>query len=70
MGPNLQAVKERLGHEDIRTTINTYGHLVPSVDAALSDGLDALYRAAEPADNVRRLHEGVRDAAGVTTEQA
>ena len=30
-------------HEDIRTTINTYGHLVPSVDAALADGLDQMF---------------------------
>jgi hypothetical protein len=43
-------VKERLGHEDIRTTINTYGHLVPSVDAALSDGLDGLFTGATSGD--------------------
>jgi hypothetical protein len=40
----------RLGHEDIRTTVNTYGHMVPSVDAALADGLAALFdAAAQPA---------------------
>jgi hypothetical protein len=42
-----------LGHEDIRTTINTYGHLLPSVDAALADGLSALFEA----DNVVLLSE-------------
>jgi hypothetical protein len=42
-------VKERLGHEDIHTTINTYGHLVPSVDAALAHGLGKLFaEATEP----------------------
>lgn len=46
VAPNLHAVKERLGHEDIRTTINTYGHLVPSVDAALSEGLDEMFASA------------------------
>lgn len=45
VSPNLFLVKERLGHDDIRTTINTYGHLVPSVDAALADGLAALFEA-------------------------
>jgi len=44
--PSLHLVKERLGHDDIRTTINVYGHLLPSVDAALADGLDALHAAA------------------------
>lgn len=57
--PNLHLVKVRLGHEDIRTTINTYGHLLPSVDAALADGISALFDTPTPAphpDNVTRLH--------------
>jgi hypothetical protein len=33
----LDVVKERLGREAIRTTINIYGHLLPNVDAALAD---------------------------------
>lgn len=47
--PSLHVVKERLGHEDIRTTINIYGHLLPSVDEALADGLGKLFEAE--ADN-------------------
>jgi integrase len=47
VAPNLHVVKERLGHDDIRTTVNVYGHLLPSVDAALADGLGALYAADE-----------------------
>jgi integrase len=50
IAPNLSVVKERLGHDDIRTTINTYGHLLPSVDAALADGLDALYTTHDDDD--------------------
>jgi integrase len=49
--PSLHIVKERLGHDDIRTTINIYGHLLPSVDAALAAGLGALFESAA-ADNV------------------
>lgn len=45
--PSLHLVKERLGHEDIRTTINTYGHLLPSVEEGLNDGLAALFAAAD-----------------------
>jgi integrase len=55
VAPNLHLVKERLGHEDIRTTVSTYGHMVPSVDAALADGLGALFdsaASAAPASNV------------------
>jgi len=54
--PNLSVVKDLLGHDDIRTTINIYGHLLPSVDAALADGLDALYSDAP--DNVEPLRRG------------
>jgi len=53
VAPNLYLVKERLGHEDIRTTINTYGHLLPEVDTALADGLRALFES----DNVVLLSE-------------
>ena len=62
--PNLLIVKERLGHGDIRTTVNTYGHLLPSVEERLTDGLDELYaRYRADADddsdtpgNVAELH--------------
>lgn len=54
--PNLHVVKERLGHEDIRTTINIYGHLLPNVDAALADALGEMFDAtAPPAGKVRAL---------------
>lgn len=54
--PNLHVVKQRLGHESITTTIDTYGHLLPSVDAALMDGLAELFNSAQtPPDNVRAL---------------
>lgn len=51
VAPNLHMVKERLGHKDIRMTVNTYGHLVPSVDDKLSEGLAAMFEA----DNVVQL---------------
>ncbi|MEJ7786462.1 MAG: hypothetical protein WKF96_16790 [Solirubrobacteraceae bacterium] len=44
--PNLAAVKERLGHENIATTIDLYGKRVPSVDTALADGVGASIFAA------------------------
>jgi integrase len=47
VSPNLHVVKERLGHESITTTIDIYGHLLPSVDAALMDGLGELFDNAQ-----------------------
>ncbi len=39
--PSLAVVKERLGHENVQTTVDLYGKLVPSVDAALADAVGA-----------------------------
>lgn len=39
--PNLALVKDRLGHENIATTVDLYGKRVPSVDAALADAVGA-----------------------------
>jgi integrase len=49
-GAHPKAVMERLGHSDIRITMNRYGHLLPSVDAALDLALDAGYAAALSGD--------------------
>ena len=46
-------------HEDIRTTLNTYGSLFPAAQEAMPASLDAAYKAAaKPALNVRRLRGG------------
>ena len=37
---------ERLGHSSITVTLNTYGHLFPSLDEALTDGLEATSRTS------------------------
>ena len=34
-------IKERLGHKDIKITLNTYGHLYPSKQRAVADMLNA-----------------------------
>lgn len=41
-GANIKAVSERLGHDDIKTTLNTYGHLYKNQDNALAAMLDKL----------------------------
>jgi len=46
-GGNFYRVKERLGHADIQTTVNTYGHLVPHADEAIARSLSKLFEAAD-----------------------
>jgi site-specific recombinase XerC len=46
-GAHVRAMMERLGHSSVTVTLNTYGHLLPGVNAAITDGLDAAGRAAK-----------------------
>jgi hypothetical protein len=36
-----------MGHSSITVTLDRYGHLVPSLQERLAEGLDAAYRTAE-----------------------
>ena len=40
MGYNIFAVSERLGHENVSTTMNVYGHLYPERKADIAKGLN------------------------------
>lgn len=42
---------QRLGHRNIRTTIDVYGHLTKNTDHNLADELSAMYER-DRADNV------------------
>ncbi|MBW3601647.1 MAG: site-specific integrase, partial [Actinobacteria bacterium] len=44
VGAHPAVIRDRLGHSSITTTIDTYGHLFPSLDEALAEGLDGLLR--------------------------
>lgn len=48
-GAHPLQIKLRLGHKEIRTTMDTYGHLFPSAEPELADLLDAGYRAVDEA---------------------
>ena len=54
-GAHPKAIQDHLGHKDIQTTFNVYGHLLPSVHDALGASLDAAYEGAGQPDNVRAL---------------
>ncbi len=55
-GVHAKAIQERLGHSSIQITMDRYGHLLPSLDEAATDALDAMHAAATaPPTNVREL---------------
>jgi hypothetical protein len=37
---------ERLGHSSVTVSVDRYGHLLPSLDEALTEGLEDTFRAA------------------------
>lgn len=37
------AISERLGHEKVQTTLNTYSHLYPNKDNMIANKLNDLY---------------------------
>lgn len=45
-GAHPKAMMERLGHSSIEVTLDRYGHLFPSLDAALTNGLEMTYQAS------------------------
>jgi len=55
-GAHPKEIQARLGHSSITTTLDRYGHLFPSLDERLSEGLDATFRAVKrPEGEVRKL---------------
>jgi integrase len=44
MGFDILEISERLGHESVKTTLDTYAHLYPDKDKKLADALDQLRR--------------------------
>lgn len=49
MGESPKVVQERLGHSRIELTLGTYSHLLPGIQRAAADRLDALLEAATSA---------------------
>lgn len=45
MGFSPLEIADRLGHEKIETTLNTYSHLYPNKRTVLAEKLDVTYRA-------------------------
>jgi integrase len=48
LGYQPAVIQKRMGHASIRTTMDVYGHLLPSVDEAVADGLERMFTSEEP----------------------
>lgn len=47
MGFHIKLIAERLGHENIQTTLETHGHLYPNKHAEIADKLDELQKPSQ-----------------------
>ncbi len=52
MGMNALLVKDRLGHEDIQTTLGTYGHLYPNTNFTVADALNKYIKVELPKESL------------------
>ncbi len=48
MGFDIKEISERLGHESVKTTLDTYAHLYPDTDRKLAGELNKLRRPDDP----------------------
>lgn len=55
LGENAIVVRDRLGHEDIETTLGTYGHLYPNTNKEVAHKLNNLI-SVEKDMNINRKH--------------
>lgn len=49
LGVNAPVIQKRMGHASIRTTIDVYGHLLPSADEAVADQLGSMWAVDQQA---------------------
>ncbi len=48
IGFDIKEISERLGHESVKTTLDTYAHLYPDTDRKLAGELNKLRRPDDP----------------------
>jgi len=56
-GVNPKIVQERLGHADISLTLNTYSHVLPSMQEEVAEKMDELLTLTDVSDELNRIKE-------------
>jgi len=52
---NPKVVQERLGHSDISLTLNTYSHVLPSMQEEAAQKMDELFTLTEVSDELSKI---------------
>jgi integrase len=52
---NPKVVQERLGHSDISLTLNTYSHVLPSMQEEAAQKMDDLFTLTEVSDELNKI---------------
>ena len=69
-GESMAAVQKRLGHEDINTTVGTYGSLVGDVSDSALDMLDAVLGGRQHVSGLRLDAQSAKAADAAAVEEA
>lgn len=54
-GIHPKVVQERLGHSDISLTLNTYSHVLPSMQAEAAEKMDDLFTLTDVSEELNRI---------------
>ena len=54
LGENALVIRDRLGHEDIKTTLGTYGHLYPNMNREVANRLNNILNITT--ENTKKAH--------------
>ncbi len=56
-GVHPKVVQERLGHSDITLTLNTYSHVLPSMQESAAEKMGALLNSIEVSSELKYIAE-------------
>ena len=56
-GTHPKIVQERLGHSDISLTLNTYSHVLPSMQAEAAEKMDEILVPIEVGEEYKKISE-------------
>lgn len=56
-GINAKVVSERLGHTNISITLDTYSHVLPSMQQEAAGRIDAALFGSDPKAAARQIHD-------------
>lgn len=58
-GVNVKVVSERLGHSNIRITLDTYAHVIKTMQTVAVQKLDDIYSGEDPTKDVSQLNKNM-----------